>query len=149
MRDKVVIVELGAGTGAFTEMILAKMPKNGTLLAFETNHILTEHLRKTLIDPRLFIIEDDAARLYKHLEEHSLPPADCIVSGLPFGDFNRAKRQRLLSAIRDGLGDGGLYLQFQYLPVSLQHIKKMFRAKIIGFEMRNFPPAFLYECKKK
>ncbi len=149
MRDGILIVELGAGTGAFTEMILKQMPKKGTLLAFETNHVLAEHLRKTLIDKRLVIIEDDAALLPKHLAARSLPLADCIVSGLPFGDFSRTKRQQLLNAIRDGLRDNGKYLQFQYLPVSLPHIKQMFEAHVIGFELRNFPPAFLYECRKR
>jgi phospholipid N-methyltransferase len=51
-------------------------------------------------------------------------------------------------AIKDGLHGDGLYLQFQYLPISLAHIKQVFKAKVIGFELRNFPPAFLYECRK-
>ena len=148
MKEKMLIVELGAGTGVFTEIILAKMPKNGILLAFETNHILAEHLRRNLNDPRLIIIEDDAAKLAKHLSEKALPLADCVVSGLPFGDFSRTKRQQLLSAIREGLHENGKYLQFQYLPLSLAHIKEMFKAKVIGYELRNFPPAFLYECRK-
>ena len=149
VRDACVVVELGAGTGVFTKAILKRLPMNGKLVAFEVNHTLADFMKKKIDDDRLIVIEDDASRLVAHLRRLSLPLADCVVSGLPLGEFPRKKRQELLSAIRDGLRDDGVYLQFQYAPLSLRHIREMFDAKIVGFELRNIPPAFLYECRKK
>jgi phospholipid N-methyltransferase len=149
MKEDILIVELGAGTGAFTKQILSRLPATGMILAFEINHQLAEHLRMTILDRRFTVIEDDATLIGEYLSRLSPRRADCIVSGLPLGDFTRAKRQRLLSAIRTSLDDDGLYIQFQYLLASLLHIRTMFDARIVGYELRNIPPAFLYECRKR
>lgn len=149
MKKGIVIVELGSGTGVFTIPILKKMPDDGILLAFEINHKLAEYMRKTIKDDRLVVIEDDAAKFGHYLKKLKLPLADYVVSGLPIADFSRKDRQVLLSSIEHGLQQKGTYLQFQYLPLSLLHVKKVFQSKIVGLELRNIPPAFIYECRKK
>lgn len=148
-KDGIIVAELGAGTGVFTRIILSRIPASGTLVVFEINHNLAEYLKKNIKDKRLIVIEGDAVKMKKHFDLLSLRNADCIVSGLPFGDFTHEKRQELLSAIADSLDEYGIYLQFQYLLASLGHIRSMFDTKVVGYEFRNFPPAFLYECKKK
>jgi phospholipid N-methyltransferase len=149
MRKGVVIVELGAGTGVFTRNLLERLPSDGRLIVFEINHVLAEYLRRTINDPRVLIIEDDAVKLPELLNEKIGSKADYVVSGLPLGDFGYVKRQELLLAIKESLSDRGQYIQFQYFLASLMHIKKLFKVKIIGYEIRNVPPAFLYSCIKK
>lgn len=149
MKKGAVIVELGAGTGVFTKKILSRLPADGRLLAFEINSALARYLSHAFEDKRLVIIEDDAALIGQHLNRLNLGHADCVISGLPLADFKHEKREEILCAIEEALVEDGLYLQFQYFLSSLKHIKKKFDAKVIGFELRNVPPAFLYECRKK
>ncbi|MEK7609678.1 MAG: rRNA adenine N-6-methyltransferase family protein [Patescibacteria group bacterium] len=149
MREGIFIVELGAGTGAFTNMILSEMPKTGKLVIFEINPILVKHLRDSIIDSRVIIIEADAVDIAGHLRNLNLTKPDYIISGIPIGNFSKSMRNSLLMAIHGSLSDTGLFIQFQYFLSSLISVKKLFDAKIIGYECRNLPPAFIYGCRKK
>lgn len=149
MKEKVFIVELGAGTGVFTNKILSKMPKSGKLVVFEINPILADYLRRRIIDPRITIIEADAVEIVNRLKNLNLRKPDYIISGIPIGNMTRPARRSLLLAVREALADNGLFLQFQYFLVSLIPINKIFETKIIGYEYRNLPPAFIYGCRKK
>ncbi len=147
------IVELGAGTGIITKQILSKFPEDCRLIVFENNKNLAKRLRQDLQTNirrgRVVLIEDDAAKLPLHLKRLNIEPVHYIVSGLPIGNFDHAGRQRLFRAITEGMRGDGIYIQFQYLLTSWLHVRKVFRAKIIGFELRNLPPAFVYYCRKK
>lgn len=149
MKKGIVIVELGAGTGSFTKVILSKLPKDGKLLAFEIEPNLARYLRDRFKDERVVIISDDAAKMHTHLRKYGVEKADHIISGIPLGSFDRNTRQRILEAVYNNLKDDGLYMQFQYLLASILHIKKIFNVKISAYEIRNMPPAFVYQCKKK
>ena len=149
MKPGVLIVELGAGTGAFTGMIVSRMPKNARLVVLEINPIMAVHLRERIADPRVHIIEGDAADLSLHLEKLSLGKPNYIISGLPLNNFSHPVRQSILSSIEEVLDEEGLYIQFQYLLTSLKHIRSMFDAKVLSYEYRNLPPAFVYGCKKR
>jgi phospholipid N-methyltransferase len=148
LKKGVRVVELGAGGGAFTLELLSRMPADSQLIVFELNPAFAQHLRKIIKDSRVMIIEDDARRLGHHLEQLHIHKADYILSGLPIGNFNRAMRQEILLAIHDNLSDTGRYVQFQYFLANWRHIKSIFDTKVIGYEIRNVPPAFVYECKK-
>ena len=132
MKKGVVIVELGAGTGAFTREILTRLPSDGKLLVIELNPTLVAHLKKKLNDPRVVIIEGDAAQLGSYLREEHCAQADYIISGLPIGNFRYAVRHDILSAIHSNLSDAGRYIQFQYFLASLRHVRRMFDTKIIA-----------------
>ncbi len=153
MIPGVVVVELGAGTGVFTKEIILRLRERSRLIVFENNRALAELLRNQLkanIDEgRVVLIEDDAVNFPLHLNRLNIPQADYDISGLPLGNFNKTLRQKIFSAIRTGMKDYGVYVQFQYLLASFAHVRREFDAKIIGFEPRNIPPAFIYECKKK
>lgn len=149
MKKGIVVVELGAGTGSFTRCLQDDLPQDGRLLVFEINEVQASYLRKKFVDRRVTIIADDAKNLSKHLARLSLDKADYIVSGLPLADFRKQERQTILTEIFRSLKDSGTYIQFQYLLGSILHIKKLFKVRIVGFEVRNIPPAFLYECRKR
>lgn len=149
MDDGVIIVELGAGTGAFTREIIRRLPRNGKLLVFEINHSQAVFLRDTFKDDRVSIIEDDAINIGIYLKKQGLAKADYIISGLPLGNFNKAKEMAILEASSDHLKDDGIFMQFQYFLQSWLLIRKYFRTKILCYEYRNIPPAFVYECRKK
>lgn len=148
-RENICVAELGAGTGAITKRIISRLPKNSRLLVFEINPILANYLRKTVHDPRVTVVEEDAANLRHILKRLNINSVDCVISGLPLGNFSRFECARIFQAINESLGVNGVYVQFQYFLASWPHIRKSFRAKIVGYEIRNFPPAFLYRCIKR
>jgi len=148
MKKGVRIVELGAGQGVFTRELLSRLPVDGRLIVFELNPVFAQHLRKICNDSRVVIIEDDALCLNEHLKKMNIPTVDYIISGLPIGNFTYALRQGILMEIQHALSDTGRYIQFQYFLASLRHIKRLFSAQIVGYEIRNVPPAFIYVCKK-
>ena len=58
-----IIVELGPGTGVFTEKIIAKMGVDSKLLVFELNKTFIRNLRKTIKDDRVILINDSAEKI--------------------------------------------------------------------------------------
>lgn len=157
MKPGMTIVEFGAGTGSITKELIPKLPEGAIFLVFENNKVLVEKLRDDLVPyieatkshSKVILIEDDAANLRAHLDRLGLPLADYVISGLPIGNFKRHERQKIFDAINEGMKEDGTYVQFQYLLASWLHVRKVFNAKVIGFEVRNVPPAFVYVCKKK
>ncbi len=143
------VIEIGAGSGAVTEKILNRLPKNGRLIALEIQPNLARLLKRKYPDPRLTVIVGDAIPISKHLSEIGVQNAEYVISGLPLGNFSRAKRNAFLSEAQKVLTPNGTYVQFQYFLASLWHIKQFFPRIKIDFEPRNLPPAFVITCKRK
>jgi len=51
---------------------------------------------------------------------------------------------RLWSALREN----GQWIAFQYSLQMYPSFRKTFAEVKLGFELRNFPPAFIYRCRK-
>ena len=143
-----VIVELGPGTGVFTDKILEKMRPDAVLLVFELNEKFCNQLQKRISDKRAHIIFDSAEKIEYYLAEHNLDKADVIVSSLPLANFPQDIRDSVLKASNNSLKPIGKYIQFQYSLQSKNHIKKVFDGVTIDFTPLNFPPAFVYTCNK-
>ncbi len=143
----ICVVELGAGTGAVTKYILEVLPKNSKLISIEINPALAKKMAKSIDDPRLEIITGDASKLGKYIKERRIQKADYIVSSIPLGSLPQKIRLAIYNEIKNCLKPGGLYIQFQYLLANLSEIKNRFIISHIGFELQNFPPAFIYTCK--
>jgi len=140
-----IIVELGAGTGIITKMILKKMRKDARLLVFEINENFCERL-VAFKDNRLEIIRDSAVEMQKYLDTDK---AHYVISGLPLANFSHDLKRRLLTSIYNNLEVGGKYTQFQYWPRSYGAVKDIFGYIGLSFSLINLPPAFVYECSKK
>jgi len=148
VREKLMVIELGPGTGAFTKAILLRLPASGRLIALEINEKAAKHLAHNIQDSRLEIVNTDATNLSTYLHKKGIQKVDCIISGLPLGNFPPNSVQHLLFEIKNILNSTGVYVQFQYFLSSLHQIKKTFPHVSIRFEPRNFPPAFVLVCKK-
>lgn len=148
IKKGLTIVELGAGTGAFTYELLKSIPTDGRLIVLELNPRFVAHLKNKFHDSRVTVIEGDARELSIHLLRLNIDNVDYIISGLPIGNFKHSVRQEILSEIHSNLSEDGLYVQFQYFLASLRHIKTLFDVKIVAYEVRNIPPAFVYECRR-
>lgn len=143
-----IVVELGPGTGVFTEEILKKLPKDGKLISIESNDIFVKYLKNKIKDKRLVIYHGDALKLKDILKQYGLEKVDVIVSGLPIGNFKKDDKKKLLNGIADCLADEGVYLQFEYFLAGVKAVKKVFPKISYSFELLNFPPAFVMRCKK-
>ena len=144
------VVELGAGTGAFTGLLMERMRGRGRFLAVEINSTNAALLRRRF--PRCEVIHDSAENLRDHLGGRQ---ADCVVSGLAWGTMSPRMQNQILRAILKSLKPGGQFIAFAYvhaawLPTSLrfrQRLQRHFqRLETTPIVWRNLPPAFVFRC---
>lgn len=145
-KDK-IIVELGPGTGVFTDILLEEMPQDCKLFVFELNDIFFEKLKNRINDPRVILIHDTAEKISMYLHQHGYEKADAILSSLPLAMFSKELRESVLTASKNGLKENGTYVQFQYSLQSRSLLKRMFKSVKIKWTPLNVPPAFIYACK--
>ncbi len=147
------LVELGPGTGALTEYLLARLPSNSRYLAVEQHAGFAQSLREKY--PRLEVTEGCASRLPELLAASGLPGCDLVVSGLPWAIFGADLQVRLLQAIRSSLNPGAAFTTFAYLGPSLLPRGRAFRRRLeqafgpvrtTPLVWQNIPPAFAYQC---
>jgi len=138
------IIEYGAGHGNITKGILSKMHPNSQLYAFEINKQFCETLKK-IEDDRLIIINASASDVDKHfLEPNSM---DCIISSLPFTFITNNDKKQILTKSHNLLKKDHYMTQVLYSSMHLNFFSFFFvacKSKII----MNFPPAYIYECRK-
>lgn len=143
-----VIVELGPGTGVFTRKILQKLSPDGILLVFELNDSFMNMLRKEFNDPRVILIHDSAEKIGEYLVKYGYSEADAVVSSLPLANFPSELKHRILTESHRVMHSNALYVQFQYSLNAKKSIKHFYKHVEIAFTPANFPPAFIYYCKK-
>lgn len=144
-----VIIELGPGTGVFTDRLLELMEPDCTLLIFELNDNFYHQLSDRIKDSRVQLIHDSAERLSDYLKRFNLEQADVIVSSLPLANFPKSLRENILNVSQDVLTENGKFVQFQYSLQSKKAISSKFGRVKIDFTPFNFPPAFIYTGHKK
>jgi len=108
------VLELGPGTGAVTEALLARGLREDRLVAIEKNPKLAQLLRDRF--PCAQIITGDARRLDDLLSVRRDPIASvgAVISSLPLLNFPPAEAERLAEKIRAILEPGGRWVQFSY-----------------------------------
>ncbi len=142
------LVELGPGTGVFTDIIIERMRKDATLLVFELNDEFYQSLAARIKDPRVQIIHDSAENVANYLPEGEKTSQDAVISSLPLMVFPDQLRKAVVKASYDVLKPKGKYVQFQYSLQSKKLLEGIFSHVSVGFTVKNFPPAFVYTCRK-
>jgi phospholipid N-methyltransferase len=143
-RGASCVVELGAGTGAYTEELLRRVRPDARVLAFEIDRGLAARLAERIKDPRLQVVADSAERLATYLDGQQ---ADVVVSALPFTSLPSAVREALYAAITDALASDGVMLAIQYSSTRQRDFERMFSSVRRRRSLRNVPPALLYACR--
>lgn len=139
------IIELGAGTGVFTEQIAKNLAPQSSALIFERDQRMRERLQKRF--PHLFI-QEDGLQMKEVLAKNGLEKADYIISGLPFANFSPEWRALFLDAIEQSLSENGLFIAYQYSRQLEKELKERFRQIKISLVPFNIPPAFVYTCSQ-
>lgn len=149
------VLELGPGTGAFTAVIARQLAPTAQFVAIEADPHLALLLRKKM--PTVRTIAASAEHIDRIMKSYRLPPADCIISGLPWSTFSEDLQNRILNAAHNVLRPGGTFTTFSYVHALPLRQAKRFRAKlnrnfttvqVSPIIWKNLPPAFVYCCKK-
>ena len=150
-----VLIELGPGTGVFTERIAASLAPETRFFALEINPVFAEATRRRC--PGVAVHQDSASNARAYLERLGETHCDLVISGLPWAAFGPAVQEKLLDTIADVLRPGGRFLTFAYLqglalPAG-KRFRQALRARFPRVETtrtvwRNVPPAFIYRAIK-
>ncbi|WP_276199835.1 methyltransferase domain-containing protein [Chelatococcus sp. XZ-Ab1] len=139
------VIELGPGTGAFTEAILARGVDARDLVLVEYGSDFARLLQARF--DRARVLWMDAARLAQ-VELFDGRPAGAVVSGLPLLNLSPRKVMAILDGAFRHLRPQGAFYQFTYgmrCPVPRTILDRLgLRATHLGRTVRNVPPAAVY-----
>ncbi|MGG4129240.1 methyltransferase [Paenibacillus illinoisensis] len=145
-NDVRAIAELGAGTGAITRIMEAHLPSSAAVLLFERDRRMRKALKK---DYPHFKLASNASSLVKKMNQEQVLQLDCIISGLPFFNFSKTMREHILAQMTQALRPGGRLVLYQYSLHMKQTLAEELIMENIQFVPYNFPPVFVYTCRKK
>lgn len=147
------VIELGAGTGAFTRALVDYGLRPDNLLVVERDPDLHALLRQRF--PRLHVLRADACALRSAAQSCGYlegGPADAIVSGLGLLSMPRAVQREILTEAFAVLRPGGVLVQFTYGPVG--PVPRLLREELglhahrVGLAWRNTPPASVFAYRR-
>ena len=145
------IVELGPGTGVFTEAIRRRAAPGARIVAIEINGHLGARLAERYRGEPIEIVHGSAADLGRLAPG----PVDALVSGLPWTVMPEPVRLRILDAVAAALTPTGVFTTFAYAHAAWTPPGRRFagelkdRFGVTGtsrLEWRNLPPAFVHRA---
>ena len=153
LRAAETVVELGAGTGAITEQILARIGPNTRFIALELDSGHAALLARRF--PRVTVCNESAEYLEAIIARLGCGPVDCVISGLPWASMGQRKQERLMAEVLAVLKPTGQFCGFGYLHAkwygSTQKFHRRLRETFPSMHIspvvwRNLPPAFAFTC---
>ncbi|MCM3776861.1 methyltransferase domain-containing protein [Fictibacillus phosphorivorans] len=136
--------ELGAGTGVITRSIIKNMLPGTRLHVFEKDKDMRNRLQVNFPEG---LYHEDASEIIKSLGSRE-GTLDAVFSGLPFSNFNKELRTKIVDEVYRSLRPGGILVAFQYSTLMKRTFQATFKEVDISFVPKNFPPAFVYLCEK-
>lgn len=149
------VVEIGPGTGVFTERILKKIPADCIFFAIESNPDFVAATKKRCHGARVY--ERSAVEMQKCLAENGVVACDAVVCGLPWSIFDEQLQEQIMNAIAANISPHGRFVTFAYLQgawlpsgrsfarLLKKHFVRVSKSKIVW---KNLPPAFVYICEQ-
>lgn len=143
------VVELGGGTGVFTQALLDRGVAPTDLMVVELNEELHHHLSRRF--PEVHVACADARELPQAAERSGFAadgPADAVISGLGLLSMTRESQHAILQAAFAVMHREGRFIQFTYgpvCPVSREVLGDLgVSARRGNFAWLNVPPATVY-----
>ena len=140
-------VELGPGTGGITRAILGALPVGAALLSLDINPVFCERLRR-IGDPRLTIHCGSALELERVLDDHSLPPPDAVVAGIPFSTIDPGTGTEILRLIARLLAPGGRFVSYQLRDTVSGLAEPILGRPHVELELLSIPPQRVFSWQK-
>ncbi len=164
LKQAKVVVELGPGTGVLTQGLLALMPADATLVAFEINPRFQQYLRHRFPDRRLVVLNSGAESLEAELQRLGVARVDAAVSSLGITFMSNGQRHAVLGGLARFLDEKGVFTQYHYMHgvlvryqmeegrlhrfSAVELLSQYFRQIERKVVWRNVPPAFVFICRK-
>lgn len=141
-----LFVEYGPGPGNFTRELLKSLPATAQLLTIDLNPRFCEHLKSTIHDPRLTVVEGSATDVRSIIEKHYGPDmrANYILSGLPFSTLPVDVRTAIMNATHDSLAADGAMVVYQYSRLVEPLLHAAFGRVTRRLIWRNVPPCYVF-----
>lgn len=155
LRDAATVVELGAGTGAITEQILARIGPQTRFIALELDAGHAALLARRF--PRAIVCNESAENLQAIVTRLGCDKVDCVISGLPWASMGQRKQEKLMAEVLAVLKPTGQFCGFGYLHAkwysSTQTFHRRLRETFPSMHIspvvwRNLPPAFAFSCPR-
>lgn len=141
------ILEVGAGTGIFTERIVEVMSPDDELVIYEMAAELAGGLKNRIASDPAWkekrIVLREAAFPEKILEEEAF---DAIVCSLPFNNLSSSQLRRALGAFSDVIHPGGVLVFFEYCHV--RRVKLQFSNRAEYFRLKRIEQTINSYVKK-
>ncbi|MFK0334265.1 class I SAM-dependent methyltransferase [Rhizobium sp. NPDC090275] len=148
--DTGIVIELGPGTGVFTEALLQRGVAEENLVLVEYGAEFANQLSERFPAAKTFHI--DAAQLRK-LPLHASAPVGAVVSGLPLLSMPLRKVHAILEGAFSHLRHGGAFYQFTYgprCPIARPLLDRLgLKATHVGWTFANIPPAAVYRITRR
>jgi phospholipid N-methyltransferase len=144
------VIELGPGTGVFTDALLERGVPEHRLALVELGDEFLDALRARY--PRATLVRQDASRLGA-LQFFGGELAGAVVSGLPLLSMPPARVRRVLQDAFLRLRPNGAFYQFTYgfrCPVPSRLLERLgLKATRVAIALRNLPPAAVYRIERR
>jgi phosphatidylethanolamine/phosphatidyl-N-methylethanolamine N-methyltransferase len=144
------VLELGPGTGIFTEALLQRGVRESDLTLIEYGSDFMRVLQMRF--PRARVLWMDASWIISH-DLFRERPFGAVVSGLPLLNMSPKKVMAILTGAFSNLKAGGAFYQFTYgmqCPISKSHLNRLgLKATCIGRVLLNVPPASVYRITRR
>ncbi len=148
--DSGTVIELGPGTGVFTEALLNRGVCQSDLILVEYGVDFAREL--TMRFPAATTLRMDAAQLRK-FELQTSAPIGAVVSGLPLLSMPVRKVIAILEGAFSHLRHDGAFYQFTYgprCPIPRPLLDRLgLKATFIGGTLANVPPAAVYRISRR
>jgi phospholipid N-methyltransferase len=144
-----VIAEYGPGEGVHSREIARRMRDDAQLLLFELDPAFSRDLERQFADdPRVHVINANAAQLLREVQQRAVGPCDYVVSGIPFSILKLDKKIDLLRTTHDALAPGGEFIVYQVTNELKQHASPIFEEGESEYFLQNIPPMFIMTFHK-
>ena len=143
------VIELGPGTGAFTQRLLERGVPEDRLALIEYGSDFARLLEKRYAQAK--VLRMDATRL-KRVELFNAEKAGAVVSGIPLLSMSARQMMAILSGAFHHLRPTGAFYQFTYgplCPVPRAILDRLgLKSVLIGRAFVNVPPAGIYRITR-
>jgi phosphatidylethanolamine/phosphatidyl-N-methylethanolamine N-methyltransferase len=135
------IVELGPGTGVFTQEVLKRCKPDAKIILIEIERSYVGLLKWKFGD-RVIVENASAHHLDELLAKHGMVRPDLVLSGLPF--LKKETRKLLFGSIKRYTDKGTIFRFFTYMPPVMKHVYRELPVRRLSFILGNFPPFWVY-----
>ncbi len=132
------VIELGAGTGIFTEYILKNIKKWTKVICIEREENYVKILKEKFGD-KIILHQEDVKNIDQIRKKNNIKKIDLIISGLPF-----VPAQSIHKEIKQYTSEWTIFRSFTYQPNIFKKQYHDFSIHIIWFTLFNIPPARVF-----